>query len=253
MNPFKHITIIFLLLITCYGCTKTELLKYDSGNQIYFGNISNSSSYKDTFSYSFALDTLNRDTLLLYIYTLGDTTGNHRPFNLSVLKDSSTAIEGKHFIIPPPDSLFIPAGKTGTTVPVIILRTTDMYEKSFRFILQLKPNNNFETNIHLLNPLSDAPVSLLKIRFDIDDLLKKPSYWDENADALGSFSRKKLELFVKQLDLDISKFYTENPYTGIQLLNYSKTFQSYLNEQQQSGNTVLEADGSIMKMGKDAQ
>jgi hypothetical protein len=83
----------------------------------------------------------------------------------------------------------------------------------------------------------------------------QPTWWASYAIYLGTFSRKKTELFVAFMNglLSYKIFVTAgSSYSGI-LRDQSKLFQVYLKQKATAGETIYEEDGSIMKMGTSAQ
>ncbi|HVI44129.1 MAG TPA: DUF4843 domain-containing protein [Chitinophaga sp.] len=256
--------IIFYCLIICLaaGCTKSELMQYEGNASIFFSNAYRAQygpSY-DTFHYSFAIDTLKSyNKLKAYVYVSGEVTANSRTFTLAPDAGTTTAVAGRHYILPVADSLIIPAGQVSRIVPITLLRPADLYEKSVTLTLKLLPDNNFKTSIPVYDHNSTYVKSIVTMRIVIDDILAKPGLWDANQNALGSYSRLKLERMVKELSLSLTRFYSNPnsfsspPYSAPQLTNFARQLQAYLRQQQQAGHPVLEADGSIMKMGPAVQ
>lgn len=249
----KIFSYILLVILGCTGCSKSSLMQYNTSTDIYFSNRYDD-YFEDTARHSFSRSPLSKDTTLdVYVNIIGEVAPVNRAFSLVIDSSQTTAVAGKHYYLPVADSLMIPAGKVSRKFPLVIMRSPDLYENSVTLVLKLVPNKNFQTNIKVFDYAAPYVVSALTKRIVIDDILPQPGLWEKNKDALGTYSRKKLELMVKQLSLSLKRFYDSPTYSTTQLTNLAKQMQAYLNQQQQAGSHVLEADNSAMKMGPDAQ
>ncbi|MCW3463029.1 DUF4843 domain-containing protein [Chitinophaga nivalis] len=250
---------VFLLYVTILaglmtGCSKSELMRYQGENNVYFSYPGSGSNNYDTIQINFAFrKTAADDTARFYVKLMGRTAPENRSFSMLTDEAQTTAVAGKHYRLPGSDSLIIPAGSNQKQVLVKILRPADLYEKSCTLFLKLVPNNNFETNMPVYNPAAANVISAINLRIIISDQLPEPDNWAANTTALGTFSRKKLTLFAANRSLVLTRFYTGSIYTATQLKNFAKQFQTYLNDQQKAGNTIREEDGTEMKMGPSVQ
>ncbi|MDR6566891.1 DUF4843 domain-containing protein [Chitinophaga ginsengisegetis] len=245
---------IYFLLLTALvtGCAKSELLHYTEESNVFFSYTRFSTNY-DTIMINFAFQgNRTEDSAGFYVNLLGKVTPDNRLFNMTA-DQSSTAVADKHYRLPVNDSLFIPANANQKLVPVKILRPADLREKTVSLFLKLSPNNNFQTNMSVFNAAATDVISATNLEIIIQDILPKPDLWDNNTSALGAYSRKKLELLVANQSLLLAKFYTGTLYSTTQLTNYSRQFQTYLNNQKNAGKTITEEDGTEMKMGSAVQ
>lgn len=245
----KKICIYILLLIAAGACTKQQLMQYGGGRNVYM-YARYASVNADSVNINFAMDTLRSDKLTLYVFATGQPAHTNCVFSLTAL-DTSTAVAGKHYVLPPADSLYIRADTVAAVIPVAILRPADLYEKSVQLTLRLNPNNNFNTDMLYFSPASTR-FSVLRLKVTISDILAQPAIWDSNKAVLGGYSRKKLSLMAQTLSLQLKKFYSPT-YSASQLQNFARRFQAYLNQQKAMGNTIREEDGSDMTMGPNAQ
>lgn len=249
----KIFPIYFLLIAALVtGCAKSELLHYTEENNVFFSYTRSGTNY-DTIVINFAFrGNKTEDSAGFYVNLLGKVTADNRLFNMTADK-ATTAVADKHYRLPVTDSLFIPANTNQKLVPVRIFRPADLREKTVSLFLQLSPNNNFQTNMSAYDYAAANVVSATKLEIIIQDILTKPDLWDNNTSALGAYSRKKLELLIANQSLTLAKFYTGTLYSTTQLTNYSRQFQTYLNNQKNAGKTITEEDGTEMKMGSAVQ
>ena len=77
------------------------------------------------------------------VLTMGKVVDYDRPFKVVVDMEESTAIEGIDFEIEL-DSLVIKAGTSNAVVPVRLLRTETLLEKSLKIVLRLQENEHFK-------------------------------------------------------------------------------------------------------------
>ncbi|WP_143306187.1 DUF4843 domain-containing protein [Chitinophaga vietnamensis] len=252
MNRNKPLFFSLLLLLLGSACTKSNLLSYQGSTDIYFSYRDNYQN-TDTIHYSFARDTLTTDTLKIYAKVIGEVAAVDRSFSMVTVDSATTAVAGQHYRLPVADSLMIPAGAVSRLIPVVVLRPAALYEKSVTLTLKLVPNNYFKTNMQAYDYKAPYVASAVVMKIVIDDILPQPGLWDANKDALGAYSRLKLELMVKVMLLKLQRFYNAPVYSPTQLTSFSRQVQQYLNQQQQAGYPVKEADGSNMKMGPAVQ
>lgn len=255
-NNMKISPIYFLLLSGLLtGCGKTELLRYTAENNVYFSYTGTGIiNHYDTIHINFAFEGKNiQDSAGFYVNLLGKVTADDRMFNMRIDENTTTAIADKHYRLPVTDSLFIPANANRKLVPVRILRPADLHGKTVSLFLELSPNNNFQTNMSAYDYAAPTVVSATRLQIIIEDVLPEPDLWDNNSNALGVYSRKKLELFVANRSLVLTQFYSGTLYSATQLTNYARQFQTYLNDQKNAGMTITEEDGTEMKMGPAVQ
>lgn len=211
-------------------------------------------AYYDTTQMNFGRRfTTVQDSAVFSVNLMGNISGEKRPFIMEADPDSSTAIAGVHYQLPPADSLYMPAGQTKQRIVVKVFRPAGLRDTTAILYLRLKPNTFFQTNRPVYSYNATREMKATSFQVILDDRLLKPTIWDASVNALGIYTREKLELMVKQQNLDVNKFYAASFYTATQLTSFSKTMQTYLNTQKSQGKTVYEKDGTEMKMGPAAQ
>lgn len=145
----KLIMISFIAAAFFSSCHKAEELKYDSAENVY---IDYWDSKRDSVLYTFAFSPeLGRDTIFIPVRIAGMPRDYDRQFSIQVLKDSSTAVENKHYL--PLDSLYtIKKNTTLTWVPLIILNSDPALEsKSVSIRVKLFSTKDLGANLPELN------------------------------------------------------------------------------------------------------
>lgn len=254
----KQTLLLALALFFFSSCKKSELLKYQGGNNIYLTYANGPKSFAIYSSQQISVPygknlTATEYDVVFDVLALGNTEDRKRPFQLVVNTKNTTAIEGIHFKLPPVDSFYIGASKVIQKITVKILRPALLRDTIAFLELNLVANNEFQTRLQASNT-GTLQSSVTTVRIVMEDKLPKPKIWDGSVNVLGQWSREKLEKMVLSLPANIDYFYTEDfPYTPGELTTLSKNMQKYLNTQKSLGKTVYEKDGSEMKMGPAVQ
>jgi hypothetical protein len=199
----ENIIITLLLMVTGFVACKPEppaLFKQQDG--IYFN------AAADSVIYTFAKYPHRAvDTLMIPVSVLGSPSNADREIVVQVQNGSSiNAIEGVHFKLLPPYKM--PAKKVTTNIPVVIYRTPDLDSLTSTFVLNVKPNSDFELGI--------TTKTAIKIR---TGYLQKPatwgelggSYWAGYSTNFGTWTKTKYKLVLDALydpasDTTISEF-----------------------------------------------
>ena len=249
---YFYISAIILLLTSC---KREDVELFKSSSDVYFrytsiGTDGYSSIQYDTVFVSFALRRDSNVTITVPVNILGNISGSRR---LYALATTGTAIAGKHYLLPPADSLYISSNTVADSIKLNILRPADLRDTVFTLMLDLNANDNFSTNMKVFNYAANPVLNATRLKVTIDDILPEPKNWAASVAYLGPYSRKKLELMAATQNLILQKFYYVTLYTAAQQNNFAKTMQIYLNAQKKAGNTVYEKNGTEMKMGLSAQ
>lgn len=135
-----------------WSCDKEEIPVFASNDAgIYFQRLtstvygSTTEYYSDSTDFSFAgmYAYYTSHVLNAPVLTMGKVVDYDRPFKVVVDMEESTAIEGIDFEIEL-DSLVIKAGTSNAVVPVRLLRTETLLEKSLKIVLRLQENEHFK-------------------------------------------------------------------------------------------------------------
>ena len=246
MNRLKYIILFIPLLFAGAACKKQQLLTYSIKDNIYF-NYAPLAARMDTANVSFAYSPLSVQdtTILIPIQVTGVPKGQDRTFIITV-DPSSTETATGHYTLPA--QFIMPAGKLIDSLPVKLHRAADLQDTVKTLILNLEPNQNFNTDIKAL-----GTIGVLSFKINASDILLAGPYWNSIfATYFGTFSVKKLQLMNQIVGMPLNF-----PITGIYDLNlsadaslYAIAMSRYLKDQAAAGNTIYEDDGvTPMTMG----
>ena len=162
---FKSLVLLFFGVLCFTSCSETEYLKFDaSHNGVYFT--------ADELKYSFSVtsDTIHSYLFKMPIQIMGLVSDQNREVAYRVNEDSTTAVEGVHYILG--KAIIAPDSITGY-IPVTILR--DNLEGSYaegyttyRLYIELVENDNFTPT---LDTLSQARLLQFDNAIDIPEWL----------------------------------------------------------------------------------
>ena len=203
-NLFKSIILLFLGVVCFVSCSETEYLKYDaSHNGVYFT--------KDKLKYSFGVtsDTIHSYLFKMPIQIMGLVSDQDREVAYRVNEDSTTAVEGVHYILG--KAVIAPDSITGY-IPITILRDSlkgcyveggGGYE-TYRLYIELVENEHF---IPTLDTLSQARL------LQFDNAIDAPEWLDWKGDKIWRPGAPHPDLG------------TWHPYTFIKLVEYFHTIK----------------------------
>lgn len=220
---FYLIGYIFLLT----GCETSKFTTYKSGNYIQFTQFVEDSTF---ISFLFYPDADELD-IPLSIEISGIALDQDQTFTLTVNEKRTTAIEGKHFILP--EKTLIRAGHVIDTCWLKLKRTPDMQTEEFCLVLQIESNNAFE--------LGQAEKTSAIIR--INDKIAQPKWWNDDIYwyYLGDYSDKKYSLFI-----DLTGIADLSSISDGEKRSLCLKFKYWLESQKNAGNTIREEDNSEM-------
>lgn len=251
MSKSTYIFLTGLLLIVLYSCKKDQLLTYNMADSIYFqqGNLQygNMDSLGLTLAYT---DTSVHDSIVyVRVYVTGAPVNTDRPFKVSV-DSSSTAILNKHFSLP--SAFVVHAGLVVDSFPVTLYKTPDLQDTSVQVVLDMEPSAAFNTNLKwdwdYNNPSDTAMRSLLSYKIVFSDILSQGPWWASiYVYYFGTYSVKKIELLNEYAGMPLA-FYMTADNSAAQSAYYAVTMARYLDQQAAAGDTVYEANGTVMTM-----
>jgi len=250
MKGFRNY--LFAIVSITMGLVACEkgLEPYHGNSGIYFTD--NKIKFLDSsiVTFGFSGPAVTDSILSIPVSAVGMTVNTDRAFKL-VVNDSSTAQAGVHYDALP-GTMTIKAGAVKAFIALKLHRTLDMQTKQFCIILNLQPNEYFQTDVtSFSNGANKSRATRYKIW--VNDILMQPSKWQ--APYMGTFSRKKLYLTAAVLGLDIQEMMDILTGTdGTVALNaqiaWGRAMKLYLNQQAAAGTPVAdEAVGSLMAMG----
>lgn len=260
--------LIFLLpLISC----KKEMMNYKGVEGIYFAVQYGASygnertwPYQPSSNVEFVKLTGDETTYRVKVMITGPVKDYDRKFKVEINPDSTTAILGVHYDALP-EGLIIPANAISATVPITLKRAPDLEKEVKTIGLRLVANENFGLSFpewDAIPSYNASSVAIIK-EFDaslhtikINDFMVQPAVWvgsiqqgNRESGQWGAFSRKKIELMCKLMDLTYADFGSADTMPRVRSGLLSNECARYLIERFNAGDPVLEDDGRLMYIG----
>ena len=192
------------------------------------------------------------------VLTMGKVVDYDRPFKVVVDMEESTAIEGIDFEIEL-DSLVIKAGTSNAVVPVRLLRTEPLLEKSLKIVLRLQENEHFKCYLKTykntnLYTAKGEQISGIRYVFTFNEMYTQPNFWKNYAeqDYFGEWTPKKYQVVNQVCGLTPRDWQNANMYgykvQSARLPFFARTVRIYLQEQADAGNPVKDSDEKYMQL-----
>ena len=250
-----------------WSCDKKEIPVFASDDAgIYFQRLTNAvygsttEYYGDSTDFSFAGTNAYYTSHVLYapVLTLGKVVDYDRPFKVVVDMEETTAVEGKDFEIEL-DSLVIKAGTSKAEVPVRIIRTETLLEKTLKIVLRLQENEHFKCYLETykntnLYTAKGEQISGVRYVFTFNEMYTQPNFWKNYAekDYFGEWTAKKYQVVNQVCGLTPIDWRYANYYgykmQSARLPFFARTVRIYLQEQADAGNPVTDSDGKYMQL-----
>lgn len=250
-----------------WSCDKKEIPVFASDDAgIYFQRLTNAvygsttEYYGDSTDFSFAGTNAYYTSLVLYapVLTMGKVVDYDRPFKVVVDMEETTAVEGKDFEIEL-DSLVIKAGTSKAEVPVRIIRTETLLEKTLKIVLRLQENEHFKCYLETykntnLYTAKGEQISGVRYVFTFNEMYTQPNFWKNYAekDYFGEWTAKKYQVVnqvcgLTPIDWQYANYYGYKMQSA-RLPFFARTVRIYLQEQADAGNPVTDSDGKYMQL-----
>ncbi|RHR80764.1 DUF4843 domain-containing protein [Odoribacter sp. AF15-53] len=250
-----------------WSCDKKEIPVFASDDAgIYFQRLTNAvygsttEYYGDSTDFSFAGANAYYRSHMLYapVLTMGKVVDYDRPFKVVVDMEETTAVEGKDFEIEL-DSLVIKAGTSKAEVPVRIIRTETLLEKTLKIVLRLQENEHFKCYLETykntnLYTAKGEQISGVRYVFTFNEMYTQPNFWKNYAekDYFGEWTAKKYQVVNQVCGLTPIDWQYANSYgykmQSARLPFFARTVRIYLQEQADAGNPVTDSDGKYMQL-----
>ena len=250
-----------------WSCDKKEIPVFASDDAgIYFQRLTNAvygsttEYYGDSTDFSFAGTNAYYTSHVLYapVLTMGKVVDYDRPFKVVVDMEETTAVEGKDFEIEL-DSLVIKAGTSKAEVPVRIIRTETLLEKTLKIVLRLQENEHFKCYLETykntnLYTAKGEQISGVRYVFTFNEMYTQPNFWKNYAekDYFGEWTAKKYQVVNQVCGLTPIDWQHANYYgykmQSARLPFFARTVRIYLQEQADAGNPVTDSDGKYMQL-----
>lgn len=250
-----------------WSCDKKEIPVFASDDaEIYFQRLTNAvygsttEYYGDSTDFSFAGTNAYYTSHVLYapVLTMGKVVDYDRPFKVVVDMEETTAVEGKDFEIEL-DSLVIKAGTSKAEVPVRIIRTETLLEKTLKIVLRLQENEHFKCYLETykntnLYTAKGEQISGVRYVFTFNEMYTQPNFWKNYAekDYFGEWTAKKYQVVnqvcgLTPIDWQYANYYGYKMQSA-RLPFFARTVRIYLQEQADAGNPVTDSDGKYMQL-----
>ena len=250
-----------------WSCDKKEIPVFASDDAgIYFQRLTNAvygsttEYYGDSTDFSFAGTNAYYTSHVLYapVLTMGKVVDYDRPFKVVVDMEQTTAVEGKDFEIEL-DSLVIKAGTSKAEVPVRIIRTETLLEKTLKIVLRLQENEHFKCYLETykntnLYTAKGEQISGVRYVFTFNEMYTQPNFWKNYAekDYFGEWTAKKYQVVnqvcgLTPIDWQYANYYGYKMQSA-RLPFFARTVRIYLQEQADAGNPVTDSDGKYMQL-----
>lgn len=250
-----------------WSCDKKEIPVFASDDAgIYFQRLTNAvygsttEYYGDSTDFSFAGTNAYYTSHVLYapVLTMGKVVDYDRPFKVVVDMEETTAVEGKDFEIEL-DSLVIKAGTSKAEVPVRIMRTETLLEKTLKIVLRLQENEHFKCYLETykntnLYTAKGEQISGVRYVFTFNEMYTQPNFWKNYAekDYFGEWTAKKYQVVnqvcgLTPIDWQYANYYGYKMQSA-RLPFFARTVRIYLQEQADAGNPVTDSDGKYMQL-----
>lgn len=250
-----------------WSCDKKEIPVFASDDAgIYFQRLTNAvygsttEYYGDSTDFSFAGTNAYYTSHVLYapVLTMGKVVDYDRPFKVVIDMEETTAVEGKDFEIEL-DSLVIKAGTSKAEVPVRIIRTETLLEKTLKIVLRLQENEHFKCYLETykntnLYTAKGEQISGVRYVFTFNEMYTQPNFWKNYAekDYFGEWTAKKYQVVnqvcgLTPIDWQYANYYGYKMQSA-RLPFFARTVRIYLQEQADAGNPVTDSDGKYMQL-----
>ncbi|MBV7533377.1 DUF4843 domain-containing protein [Chitinophaga sp. sic0106] len=264
----KKVILSILLLTGFFACKKQDIDVYDnekSGASLYFPIQEVDSTGDISFSFGYLKSSVSDTAVRILVRMLGAPVDYDRPYNLKIA-DTSTATSEMYSIAN--KTLAIPAGKTADTVVINLHRAAALRTKGYMLNLELRENEHFGVKYYnnIVTPGSSTPQRYYtRMRVMIDDIAGAPAWWRQGntyysliTTYFGTFSTLKFQLILTYYNADAAELTGTSNWPQVngnlyRIIAWASGLKAYLTLMQAQGTPVLEADGSLMKMGTGAK
>jgi len=255
-------------MLQLMSCQK-QLMDYEGVEGVYFA-VQHGASYGNERTWPYQpytnvefIKTSKADlTANIKVMITGPTKDYDRTFRVAVNPDSTSAVEGVHYL-PLQDTYVIAANSTFTYIPVTLKRTEDIKKSMKTLGLRLLANDNFQLSFPNWDAVPGFTSGTVVKNFDaslhsirINNFFVQPNIWtgsiqagNREAGLFGAFSQRKMQLILDLMNLTYEDF--ENTTTMPSILQnlIANTCSRYLEQQLTIGKPVLEEDGRLMFFG----
>ena len=195
----------------------------------------------------------NETQLSLKVNVVGEACDYDREFNVAVVADSTTAVEGQEYR-DLSEQCVIKAGEICGYVTLTALRSDRITDEVVQLQLTLVPNEYFNLPLTYLVEMPGRYTEVLTAFYRnpdprvhnifISDVLTQPKLWPPK---FGIFSSKKMEMFLEFYpDKSYDDYTTTDTLPMVVQSVIVEMTANYLIENFRAGNPILDPDGTMM-------
>ena len=208
----KYLNILYAIVIAAgFASCEKDLEVYSDTTcrlNFYYANVESRSDFypnfaEETYTFVYGSADLKEDTLWYEVETMGILKDQDRAITIvQIATGNNDAVPGQHYVAFNDPTLkskyIIPAGKSRTKIPVVLLRDASLKEKSVTLRFSLQANEYFE--------LGYPEFSTRQVIFT--DQLTEPAEWSYNPwPEYGDYSLKsyfgawgpvKMQFFIEE-------------------------------------------------------
>ncbi|MDR1274130.1 MAG: DUF4843 domain-containing protein [Odoribacteraceae bacterium] len=175
------ITLLAAALLGLSSCQEAGIPLYSGEN--YIQVVKNLTVDSTTVAFLLAPGATELDSFLI-VKTTGSGYPGETPYEISIDRQLTTAVEGTHFKLPT-TTAFKP-GAMRDTLPVTFYRTPDMKTRSFRLVLRVEENEAFKP----------GQLQYRHKVFVMHDKIARPDWWTAATTYLGVYSDLKYQTLI---------------------------------------------------------
>ena len=260
--------LVLPLALFLSGCQK-EMMEYKGKEGVYFAvqhgtkSLSiNSWPFQPFSDVAFVSIGKNEVDFPVKVMITGPVKNYDRVFRLAVNPDSTTAIEGQHYV-PLQTEWKVPAGKIMVDVNIRLKRSPDLETKAVTLGLRLVETNDFKLSFPEWDAIPNLTGGVVVKEFDaslhtlrINDLMIQPAIWpgsiqpvNRESGLFGVFTRKKMQFLIDNLGLKYEDFASAETMPQARYLLVASDAAEILKARFNANNPVLEDDGRLMFIG----
>lgn len=198
MKKIAYLLTVASLVFTLFSCDQEIHFPYEGKDRVQFKHFDVENQkrvYFDSTTFSFGLkqDDVLFDTLKVVVELMGNPSEVDRKYNVEVIADSSTAVEGIHYKPFSREQIF-KAKKIRDTLRIVIIRENldRDYTKPVNKRLDLKLMESKDFELGLSRGLTG--------KFLLNDFLSEPKWWGKHG-ALSYYHPKKWRILMQYNEL----------------------------------------------------
>jgi hypothetical protein len=214
MKFIKFIIIFYLPLLLWTSCSNDGFYYQDQARARLVGPYIWAVG-TDSLSFSFvtSASSVTEKQMNVELWLMGKVTNYDRTANISVVAGKTTATNDMYTV---PTTVTLPADSNKVTFPVILKRTSVLQSETVRLYIEVAESKDFGVGVDEQNHL------LLKW----NDILSKPSNWDDIDDFFGTYSDVKYRFMLA--NAGVTEF--SSSMTWAELQNYKIKLTNALND-----------------------